>query len=217
MSEAHRQTQSKDPVPAGSITGAKRHSRSAACRQLILGVVAVVVIPSLAQVSRNFPGPKSELTSPNVRYVIQNVDHNEEYKHFLFLKDKATGTSRQVYEYGRSASVVWSPDSRHSAINDYAGSDYTETSIVSVDEKTPSIDVRKEINSKSDVTLSGDHEYFGVAYWIDNRRVVVHHSGYGNGGPTYCECFVYVLNGRVRKCTRQPDPSDDDFCERTTP
>jgi len=217
MSKANRQTKSKDPVPAGGTTGDMRNSHPGAWRTLALAGLALVAIPSLAQTSKRFPGPKSELTSPNGRYVLRNEDHYENYKHFIFLKDKTAGKSREVYEYGRSATVVWSPDSQHFAINDYAGSDYTETTILSVDEGVPKIDVQEEVARKGDVTLGGDHEYFGVAYWVDDRRVVIHHWGYGNGDPVYCECYIYTLNGPVRKCTRQPNPTDDDFCERTTP
>jgi hypothetical protein len=207
-------------VPAGSITGAKRHSRSDACRQLILGVVAVVVIPSLAQVSRNFPGPKSELTSPNGRYVIQNVDHNEEYKHFLFLKDKATGTSRQVYEYGRSASVVWSPDSLHLAINDYAGSNVAETYIFSIDETVPKINVRDELVHKGKVVPPGGHDYFGVARWLDGQRVVVHFWGHSDDSSAraICQCYIYTLGGPVVRCAHQPNGNDpEELCGSITP
>jgi len=234
MSEANRQTESKDPVLAGITTADPRNSKRVALRGAVIAALAILTIPAQSQTSRNFPGPKSELASPDGRYVIQNVDpsqhdanrnsancttslHNEEYDHFLFLKDKVTGKSRQIYQYGRGVSVVWSPDSGHLAINDYAGSDYTETSIFSVEAAVPKIDVQKELYAKGDVTLAGDHEYFGVAYWIDNRRVVVHHWGYGNGGPGYCECYVYTLKGAAHRCARQPNRSDDEFCERTTP
>jgi hypothetical protein len=125
--EANRQTKSKDPVPHGSTTSDARSSLY--ITRLLAVVLSLLSTASFSQTARSFPGPKSELTSPNGRYVIQNVDHNEDYQHFLFLKDKTSGKSRQVYGYGRDASVVWSPDSRHFALNDGAGSDYTETKI----------------------------------------------------------------------------------------
>src|SRR5208282_2683124 len=102
--------------------------------------IVALATPALSQISRNFPDKKSEITSPDGRYLVQNVDHHEEYRHVLFLKNKTTGKTRQVYEYTRGASVVWSPDSRHFAIDDGTGSDCTETKILSVDETVPEID-----------------------------------------------------------------------------
>jgi len=178
---------------------------------LLLSVV------SFSQTSRRFPGKKSELTSPDGRWVLQDVHRDQGPNHSIFLKDRTSGKTRKICDYERGVGLVWSPDSRRFALNDYGGSDYTETNIFSIDDAVSKIDVQKEIQDKSDVKLGGDHEYFGVAYWVDKRRVVVHHWGYGNGDPVYCECYVYTLNGSVRRCAQQPNPVDDDFCERTTP
>lgn len=215
MSEANRQTESKAPchLRAAFIDG--RRSRRGPLSAYAFSLIVALVIPALSQVSRNFPDKKSEITSPDGQYSVQDVDHNEEYR-LLFLKNKTTGETRQVYEYTRGASVVWSPDSRHFAIDDAAGSDYTETKILSVEEAVPEIDVQQEIRDKIDVP-SGHHEYFYVAYWIDARRVVVYHWGYGGEDPNgFCECYVYRMNGRVYKCARQPKNSDS-VCERSIP
>jgi hypothetical protein len=216
--EANRKAKSKDPVPTGAIIGDTRNSRfTNRISLLVTALLIASALSSRAQTSRNFPGPKPELTSPNGRYAIQNVDHNAHYHHFLFLKDKTTGKSRQVYEYGRGASVVWSPDSHHFAIDDGAGSDYTETKILSVEEGLPEIDVQKEIEDKAQNVPGGHHEYFYVAYWIDPRRVVVYHWGYGGEAPSaFCECYVYRLNGLARRCARQPRDSDR-ACQLATP
>lgn len=183
----------------------------------MLSLIAILAMQAQSQVSRDFPGKKSEITAPDGQYVVQNVDHNEDYRHVLFLKNKATGKVRQVYEYTRGVSVVWSPDSRHFAIDDGAGSDYTETRILSVDESIPEIDVQKEIDDKAKNLPGGHHEYFYVAYWIDPLRVVVYHWGYGGEDPNaFCECYVYRLNSLVRKCARQPKDSDR-ACQQAIP
>jgi hypothetical protein len=58
---------------------------------------------------------------------------------------------------------------------------------------------------------------FYVAYWIDPRRVVVYHWGYGGEDPNgFCGCYVYWLNGPVRKCARQPKDSDR-ACQQAIP
>ena len=215
MGEANRQTQPKDPALADSAGDAKRNSHSVTWSRLIVGALGLIAASSTSQVSRNFPGKKSEIASPDGRYIIQNVDHNDGYT--LLLKDTATGAARQVYEYTRGAGVVWSPDSGHFAVDDGAGSDYTETKILSAHEGAPEADVQKEILMRARNAPRGHHEYFYVAYWIDPSRVVVYHWGYGEQVPKwFCECYVYRLNGSVRKCARQPRDSER-VCQETTP
>jgi hypothetical protein len=217
-SEANRQTQSKDPAFARAIGGDARRSHfSAWTMSILIAFLLLLPVASFSQTARRFPGKKSELTSPDGRWTLQDVHADQKAHHSILLKNNTTGKTRKLSDYERSVGVVWSPDSRHFALNDYAGSDFTETTILSVNETVPNIDVQKEVNRKRKVTMGGDHEYFGVAYWVDEHRVVIHHWGYGNGDPIYCECYVYTLNGSVRNCTRQPNSSDIDSCERTTP
>jgi len=218
VSAANRQTQSKDPVLACAISGPERSS----CR--ITGVITrltvflVFSVPFLcARTSGELTGSSSDIVSPDGRYALHNIDDYKHFQHSVFLKDRRTGSSQKVYEYGRSAGALWSPDSRHFAINDHAGSDYTETKILSVDKSDPDIDVQKEVRDKYDDVPGGHHEYFYVAYWIDSRRVVVYHWGYGGEDPNgFCNCYVYRLNGPVHKCARQPKDSDS-VCSQTTP
>jgi hypothetical protein len=217
VSKANRQTESKDPYYLGAVPSNHCHSLRNALAVCVLSLTVIFAVPFQSQASRNFPGGKSEITSPDGRYAVLNVDHNEEYRHVLFLKHKTTEKVRQVYEYTRSANIVWSPDSRHFAIDDGAGSDYTETKILSVDEGVPGIDVQKEILDKANYVSGGHHEYFYVAYWIDPRRVVVYHWGYGREDPNgFCDCYVYRLNGPVRNCERQPKDSDR-ACQQAIP
>jgi len=166
-----------------------------------------------------FPGP-SQGISPDGRYVLLSVENEREPYHSILLKDKNTRKMRKIYDYGRSASVVWAPDSRHFALNDYAGSNLAETYIIAVDETEPRIDLQEEIARHQRVgPTAGDHEYFGVSRWLDERKVVVHHWGHG-GSPTkaFCMCYIYTLNGSVEKCTRQPQASNpEQQCAEITP
>ena len=68
-------------------------------------------------------------------------------------------------------------------IDDAAGSDYTETKIFSIGDSGREIDVEKEILDKVKAVPSGHHEYFYVAYWINSRRAVIYHWGYGGELP----------------------------------
>jgi len=181
---------------------------------------------SFSQTSRRFPGKKSEITSPDGRWVLQDVDRDQEPNHSIFLKSIATGKTRKVCDYGRGASIVWSPDSRRFAINDYAGSDFTETSILSVDETVPKIDVQDEIlrydrSLRERVTLVGwGHDYFGVVRWLDAQKTVVHHWGHNDEPPLgdFCVCYVYILGVSVQKCAHQPKGLDlEELCDRSAP
>ena len=113
-----------------------------------------------------FPGKRSELPSPDGHYVLVNVDSDREPYHSIILKEKSTSTMRKISDYGRSATVVWAPDSRHFALNDYAGSDFTNTHIIAVDESVPRIDIQMKSSPMSDVWRE-DHEYFAsYGGWI---------------------------------------------------
>jgi len=61
----------------------------------------------------------------------------------LVLRNVKSGERRTLYTYDRDATVVWSSDSRWIAINDRAGSDYTNNVVVSIDRSTPPIDLKK--------------------------------------------------------------------------
>lgn len=227
MSEANRQTKSKDLMLVGRIQGNNRSSDGAPWVILIL-LLFLSLIPTafFAQTARKFPGTKSELASPDKRWVLQDIDRDQEPNHSIFLKDTTTGKTRKICDYERSASVVWSPDSRHFALNDYAGSNFSETSVLSVDETVPKIDVQDEILDQDErlrerITLVGlGHDYFGVVRWLDAHRVVVHHWGHNDEPPLgdFCACYVYTLGGTVQKCAHEPKASDlEGLCSKTTP
>jgi hypothetical protein len=183
---------------------------------LLLSVVSF----GQTQTGRRFPGKKPELASPDGRWVLQNVDRDQEPHHSIFLKDKTTGKTRKICDYGRSASVIWSPDSRHFALNDYAGSNYAEASIITVDETRPTIKLQDVILDKYGAATDWGHEYFGTVRWLDAQRVVIHDWGHKDEPPLgdSCVCYVYALGGSVRKCAHQPKGSDlEQLCWKTTP
>ena len=216
MSEANRQTQSKDLAPVGPTEGDARRSHSKAWTISILMMAFLLLsVVSFSQTTRRFPGKESELISPDRHWTVQNVDRDQEPHHSILLKDNITGKTRKLSDYERGVGAVWSPDNHHLALNYYAGSDFTETAILSVDETIPKIDVQEAILPKIDIP-DCDHCYFGVSRWLDDRRVVVHAWGYGNRSSLFCLCYIYTLSGSTTKCIRQPKP-DGDVCETLTP
>jgi hypothetical protein len=174
---------------------------------------------SSAQTSARFPGNKSEIASPNRRWILQSVDRADEPHHSILLKDAAAGKTRKVCDYERSASAVWSPDSRHFALNDYEGSNVAETFIFSVDQTVPRIDLQNEI-LRSGAPPHGGHEYLAVKRWLDAQRVMVRDWGHTDDTPArdFCVCYVYTLGGSAQKCVQQPKGSNlEERCGGTTP
>jgi hypothetical protein len=214
-SEANRQTQSKDPLHGGA---AKRPRACTWMMSILLTFLLLLPIMSFGQAVTRFPGLKSELASPDRRWVLQNLDRDQEPHHSILLKSNATGKTRKICDYERHASVIWSPDSRYFALNDYAGSDFSDASIISVDETVSTIKVQDEILRKGGSAKGGDQENFGVARWLDARRVVVHNWGHGEPAPGVCICYVYALNDSVQKCVHQPKGAGlEELCSKTTP
>jgi hypothetical protein len=188
----------------------------------VLVAFALVTTIGYSQASiAKFPGKISKVISPDGRYILRNVDNLKEPYHSIFLEDKKTGAKRKVYDYGRSVAIVWAPNSKLFAINDYAGSNLADTYILSVEQPIPTIDVQKEITRKvsSFQQHKWDHDYFGVSRWIDDRRVSVYFWGHGGSPSTeFCECYVYTLNGSVQKCVKQPSGADlEQRCSNLTP
>jgi len=220
MSEANCQTQSKDLVFAGATGGDARRSRTKACTISILMMSFLLLsVVSFSPTARRFPGNKSELTSPDRHWTLQNVDRDQEPHHSILLKDNTTGKTRKICDYNRSATVIWSPDSRHFALNDNAGSNYAEASIVAVDEAGPMIKLQDAILNKNNAA-EGGHEYFGAVRWLDARRLVIHNWGHNDEPPLgeHCVCYVYMLAGSLQKCADQPNGSDiEGLCRKTTP
>ena len=182
-------------------------------------VVALLTTLTCAQSNyARFPGKRSEVDSPDGKYVFVNVDNQQQPHHSLFLEEKSTGRRHKISDYERSVAVVWAPNSKRFALNDYAGSDFTSTYIISVDESLPKVDIQKVIVSKFKRIARGDHDYFGVRRWLDDRRVIVNHWGHGESQPSgFCECYIYTLNGPVKQCGVQSAGNSEERCEELTP
>src|SRR6266568_9468100 len=91
--------------------------------------------------SGHLAGPS--VLSPDGRYEVENVVCSKSTNERVFvLHNVNSGVRRTLYTYTRDATVLWSPDSHYVAINDYAGSDYTNNLVYSVDQTEPPIDLQ---------------------------------------------------------------------------
>jgi hypothetical protein len=161
---------------------------------------------------------RSSVTSPDGRYRVSNVfcsDQTHGRDLVLVLQNVKSGERRTLYTYNRDASVVWSPDSRWIAINDFAGSDYTNNLLVSVDRRAPSIDLQERLlhAEPQQSVLKSDHLYVAAVEWKAEGELEL--LAYGHDSQrriSFCRCFLISLKGRVQQC-RLPNARDsEDYC-----
>lgn len=116
------------------------------------------------------------------------------------------------------ASVLWSPDSHKLAINDYAGSDFTNNLVLSVNTNTPPFDLKNEVlrSLAGHEIPTSDHLYMSFIRWRSGSQLELIAWGHGEeaqGG--FCQCFLVSLNGNVRQCKLHGGNSDPEkHCEK---
>ncbi|MFZ3362965.1 MAG: hypothetical protein WBX13_06765 [Candidatus Acidiferrales bacterium] len=140
--------------------------------------------------SVSFPGAKSETESPDRRYVIRNSDSlTENPAHTLWLVDAKGGSAIKIYQYARSADVLWSPASDAFVINDYEGSNSTRPFLYAVPWTGTKIDLLEEFTHflrgrhEERLVLKNDHVYFTVRRWINPHELLCQLEAYGAASP----------------------------------
>src|SRR5216684_899985 len=156
------------------------------------------------------------VTSPDGHYQVLNVfcsSQTNERALALVLRNVKSGERRTLYTYDRDASVVWSPDSRWIAINDHAGSDYTNNLVLSVDQNAPPIDLKRQLLQSerfADIPES-DHLYMSAIKWRSEKVLQFIVWGHGGGSAAgFCRSFSLSLDGKVQQLplprNGAPDP-----------
>jgi hypothetical protein len=131
------------------------------------------------------------------------------------LLEVKSGGHRTLYTYDRDATVNWSPDSLWIAINDYAGSDYTNNVVLSVDRSTPSIDLKERLlQSKPKRSILGsDHLYLTASEWKSESEIEL--LAYGHDSErriSFCRCFLMSLKGSIQQCRLPEGKDSEDYC-----
>jgi hypothetical protein len=169
-------------------------------------VLFCVPSPVYSGTLREFPGPKTELKSPHGRYLVKNIDTVDEPYHALMLKDTKTGAVRTLCAYGRSVSVVWSPDGKKLVVNDELGSDYSKSLIFFVDQDSPPRDVGAELlqslkNSPDQESVAhNQHVYIAISRWQGNNAVKLKVWGSGKVDPKgFSRLYLYSIGGAFRR------------------
>lgn len=183
--------------------------------------MSVLAIYSLAWGQDCVPGRRAfrqPVTSPDGRYRVSNVfcsDQAHDRELVLVLRNLKSGENRTLYTYNRDATVVWSPDSSWIAINDFAGSDYTNNLLVSVDRGVPSIDLKERLllSELKQGVLRSDHLYLAVSEWKSESEMEL--LAYGHDSErriSFCRCFLMSLKGRIQHCQLPEAIDSEDYC-----
>lgn len=167
--------------------------------QICSSVIAATILttPALAATdSINFPGPKSELKSPNGLYAIKNIDDPrfdrelvcQNYSsHLVFLKK---GQKKQVpfKKYFRNVDILWSPDSSAFVLNDWIGSNVAESYLYRVTRLTQPIDIGSKLilTNENDKHSVAEAAKFGAVYtfvsrWKDPTSLEIKLAGHSIG------------------------------------
>ncbi len=185
--------------------------------------ISVLAISSLAAAQDCVPSGRAfrkPVISPDAQYRVSNVfcsDQEHERELVLVLRNLKSGESRTLYTYDRDASVVWSPDSRWIAINDFAGSDYTNNLLVSIDRSVSPIDLKERLirSEPKQSVLKSDHLYIAATKWESGQKIEL--LAYGHDSErriSFCRCFLMSLQGRVDQCHLANGKDSEDYCVR---
>jgi len=137
--------------------------------------------------------------------LITGVDTDSEPHHTFFLNDLRLKIRRELFNYGRSIEILWNPDSKSFVLNDYAGSDYSECRIISVDEKVQSINVWdkivKDATTKEKRTLLENHHvYITAKEWVSSQTLKVRVWGYGEvDHDGFTRYYLYEIDRGIRR------------------
>lgn len=185
--------------------------------EITLFVGLLWAVPTVGQTPDCLPSGRNagpSVTSPDGHYEVLKVfcsSRPNERELALVLRNVQSGETRTLYTYERAAGVIWSPDSRWVAINDYAGSDYTNNVVVSVDPGTPRIDLKQSLleSKPKQRILESDHLYLSASEWKSDSEIRLVAWGHDSGRKiAFCRCFLVSLGGTIRQC-RLPVTGND--------
>ncbi len=165
---------------------------------------------------------RAAVVSPDGRYRLLDLlcsNPSEAQRGALVLAETKSGTRRTIYNYNRDAGALWSPDSRHIAVNDYAGSNVTLNVVLSVSGQAPPIDLNERVLD----SIPGrriprtDHLYMSVIGWRSNDEMELiafgHISELDKPADGFCLGFSVTLEGKVQP-RGLPDtgPDPEGYC-----
>ena len=197
---------------------------TAICNRVVLSFLATSLACWAGECVPSGHRARPSVLSPDGRYKVLNVlcsSPADDKRAVLVLLNVKSGVRRTLYPYTRDATVVWSPDSQRFAINDYAGSNYTNNLVYSVDPKEPPVDLQKQMDlgglpEPGRKIQEVDHLYYSVINWRSANEVKL--LAWGHGGQpsrSFCWCLLLTLDGKARRCRVHASGADpEDYCGR---
>lgn len=184
-------------------------------------LISVLAISSLAWAQDCVPSARRwrpPVTSPDGHYRVSSVfcsDQTQERAFALVLRNLQSGEHRILYTFSRDATALWSPDSRWIAINDYAGSDYTNNMVVSIERGARSIDLKEKLlqSEPKQSILKSDHLYLTASEWKSESEIEL--LAYGHDSErriSFCRCFLISLKGGAQQCSLPGAKDSEDYC-----
>jgi hypothetical protein len=176
---------------------------------LVLFSVALAPLLTRAQAQDCVPSVRSAgppVSSPDGRFEVLRVfcsTQTNERQLVVVLRDIKSGASRTLYTYDRAATMVWSPDSRWIAINDFAGSDYTNNVVFSIDPGTQPIDLKQRLleSTPKQRIFGSDHLYLSATEWKSVGEIQLLAWGHDSGTKrNFCRCLFFVIGEQVGYC-----------------
>ena len=155
-----------------------------------------------------FPGEISQISSPNKTYLLSNIDDDKSPPyHTLFLKDLKNNTNEKLFFYNRYVDVLWSPKGTGLIVNDHGGSDYANSIIFLLNGVKKSVDLKATLRQKisENKSIFGNHHvYIEGMEWVDENRVKVKISGYGDIDPNGFEIwYEYTIGNGFKRIKRK--------------
>ena len=146
-----------------------------------------------------FPGPKSELRSPDGKLQVANRDPDETRSiHAIVLIGQNGAAEKTLHEYGRHVAVLWSPDSQNLTITDYVESTDATCFLYQLDSGSK-VDLGAEAR-RSDERISSllgnEHAYFECSRWLTPSKLLIKVKAWGRNNPTGNDSFFEYTIGK---------------------
>lgn len=174
-------------------------------KKTVLQVIAfcfLLIVDNVIAAGITFPGAKLETPSPMSKYSVRynTIDAEGPYgPHGLFLVDSATGESKLVLGFERSADVLWSPDGQFLAVTNWFGSNVSEVFVFQLT-SLEKVEIRSVLKKAIGIfpwerAIENLSEYFEALSWETSSTLKVRVNGHGlregNGVENFEKYYLY--------------------------
>ena len=187
--------ESAEPLAGRRGSGSLGHMKP-----LLLTVILSVAVPAFSQdmgVGYRFPSD-THAASPDGKWNLKCTNPRDHW--FSLQLQGGAGRAFHLLDFDRGCNALWSPDSSHIAITDWASSSGSDMFIYSVAHPTSKIAVRTLFPTNSIPTAEWDgHCYLEATKWLDAHRVQIRVSGHTDEWPVrpFEHSFVFDIKSQT--------------------